>query len=229
MVYTEGFFIGLTFGALALSKRGHWVWASLLGLLAAWTRAHGAALTLSLLVFWLLQIKWREPLKPQMTWKWFLQGALAFLPVTGYLIWRYSELGIGWAELQSFFFGRGLMTIERSIGDWIRASKYASQIGGPGQVYFAIEVGSIILALIASSWLLRRDLAVGLFSLVVVLLSVFSGSAQSMARYILIAPAVYIFLAQLGKNRLLDRAWSLFSILLLGMQAGLFAVDMWVG
>ena len=35
MVYTEGLFIGLAFGALALSKRGHWVWASLLGLLAA--------------------------------------------------------------------------------------------------------------------------------------------------------------------------------------------------
>src|SRR5690349_5366730 len=44
MVYTEGLFIGLAFGALALSKRGHWGWASILVLCAAWTRAHGAAL-----------------------------------------------------------------------------------------------------------------------------------------------------------------------------------------
>src|SRR5215208_6056323 len=70
MVYTEGLFIGLAFGALALSKRQHWFWASILCLLAAWTRAHGAVLTLPLLAFWLLQINWRESLKPQITWQW---------------------------------------------------------------------------------------------------------------------------------------------------------------
>src|SRR6185295_4750574 len=85
MVYPEGLFIGLAFGALALSKRGHWAWASILGLLAVWTRAHGAALALPLLLFWLMQITWRAPLKPQMTWKWLLRGALALLPLAGYL------------------------------------------------------------------------------------------------------------------------------------------------
>jgi hypothetical protein len=230
MVYTEGLFIGLAFGALALSRRGHWVWASLLGLLAAWTRAHGAALFLPLLVFWLMPIRWREAWKEQITWKWFLQGAFAFLPVAGYLIWRYSELGMGWAELQSFFFGRGLFSIDRSIETWIGAFDYA-RFGGGGasKIYFAIEVGSMALAFIASLWLIGRDLAVGLFSLIVVLLSVFSGAPQSMARYVLIVPALYIFLAQLGKNRTFDRAWTVFSILLLGMEASLFAVDMWVG
>jgi hypothetical protein len=86
MVYTEGLFIGLAFGALALSKRGYWVWASLFSLLAAWTRAHGAVLALPLLLFWLMQIKWREPLKPQMTLQWFLRGAFAFLPLAGHLL-----------------------------------------------------------------------------------------------------------------------------------------------
>jgi hypothetical protein len=230
MVYTEGLFIGLAFGALALSKRGHWFWASILGLLAAWTRAHGAALVLPLLVFWLMQIQWRELVKPQLTWKWFAQGAFAFLPVVGYLLWRYSDLGMGWAELQSFFFGRGLMPISRSIADWKRAFAYASSFGGgSAQIYFGIEVGSVLLALIASLWLLRQDLTVAFFSLAVVFLSVFSGSAQSMARYMIVAPAPYIFLAQLGKNKTFDRAWTLLSILLLGMEASLFAVDMWVG
>jgi hypothetical protein len=230
MVYTEGLFIGLAFGALALSKRGHWVWASILGLLAVWTRAHGAALALPLLLFWLTQIKWREPLKPQMTWKWFLRGALAFLPLAGWLLWRYSTLGRGWAELQEFLFGRGLMSIGGSIEAWKHAFDYARQSGGGNaQVYLAIEVGSILLTLIASLWLIRRDPAVALFSLAVVLLSVFSGSAGSMARYMLIAPALYIFLAQLGKNKTFDRGWTVFSILLLGMEASLFAVDMWVG
>lgn len=230
MVYTEGLFIGLAFGTLALSKRGQWVWASILGLLAAWTRAHGAALTLPLLVFWLMQIQWREPLRPQITWQWLVRGALAFLPVAGYLLWRYSALGMGWAELQEFYFGRGLMSVGRSIENWIDAFDYARYMGGgAAQIYFAIEVGAIILAFIASLWLIRYDLGVALFSITVVLLSGFSGFPQSMARYMLIAPALYIFLAQLGKNRTFDRAWTVLSILLLGMEASLFAVDMWVG
>jgi hypothetical protein len=230
MVYTEGLFMGLAFGALALSKRGHWVWASFLGLMAVWTRAHGAILALPLLLLWLMQLKWHEPLKPQMTWKWFLRGTLALLPLAGYLLWRNSALGQGWAELQEFYFGRGLMSIGSSIEAWKQAFDYARYTGGgPAQIYFAIEVGSILLAFIASLWLIRRDPAVALFSLAVVLFSVFSGSAGSMARYMLIAPALYIFLAQLGKNKTFDRAWTVFSILLLGMEASLFAVDMWVG
>ena len=230
MVYTEGLFIGLAFGALALSKRGHWGWASLLALFAAWTRAHGAALVLPLLILWLMQIKWREPLQPQMSWKWFLRGALALLPLAGYFLWRYSSLGNGWAELQEFYFGRGLMSFSKSIEDWQRSFDYARHLGGgAGRIYFAIEVGTSLLAGIASLWLIRRDPAVAFFSLAVVLLSVFSGSAQSMARYMLITPALYIFLARLGRNWVFDRAWTLFSILLLGMEAGLFAVDMWVG
>ena len=230
MVYTEGLFIGLAFGALALSKRGHWVWASILGLLAAWTRAHGAALVLPLLLFWLMQIKWREPLRPQMTWKWLLRGLLALLPLAGYLLWRFSALGQGWAELQELVYSRGLMSIGGSIEDWKRAFDYArSMRAGDGQIYFAIEAGSVLLASIASFWLIRRDPAVALFSLAVVLLSIFSGYAQSMARYMLITPALYIFLAHLGKNKTFDRAWTIFSILLLGMEASLFAVDMWVG
>jgi len=230
MVYTEGLFIGLAFGALALSKRGHWGWASLLALFASWTRAHGAVLVLPLLILWWMQIKWREPLQPQMTWKWFLRGALALLPLVGYFLWRYSSLGNGWAELQEFYFGRGLMSFGKSMEDWQRAFDYARHLGGgAGQIYFALEVGISLLAGIASLWLIRRDPAVAFFSLAVVLLSVFSGSAQSMARYMLITPALYIFLARLGRNRVFDRAWTLFSILLLGMEAGLFAVDMWVG
>jgi hypothetical protein len=230
MVYTEGLFIGLAFGALALSKRGHWVWASILGLLAAWTRAHGAALALPLLLFWIMQIKWREQLKPQMTWRWILRGALALLPLAGYLIWRYSALGKGWAELQEFFFGRGLMSISNTIEAWQNAFNYALHIGGgPARVYLAIEISSILLAFIASLWLIRRDPGTALFSLAIVFLSVFSGTTGSMARYMLIAPALYIFLAQLGKNQVFDRAWTIFSILLLGMEASLFAAEMWVG
>jgi hypothetical protein len=154
---------------------------------------------------------------------------LALSPLIGYVIWRYSAQGMGWAELQEFYFGRGLMSIERSMNDFKNAFEYARETGNSALIYFAIEIGSILIALTASIWLVRRDLPVALFSLAVVSLSIFSGSAQSMARYMLIVPALYIFLAELGRNKTFDRVWTIFSVLLLGMQAMLFAFDMWVG
>jgi len=228
-IYTEGLFVGLAFCSLALTKRKQWVWASLLGMLAAWTRAHGAALTLPLLVAWVMSTNWKLDIRSQLNWKWALQGLLALLPLGAYFIWRTSPLGDGWAQLQEFYFGRGLMSIEQSINSWKDAFLYARYTSQEGLIYFSLEVFTTTLALIGSIWLIRRDPIVALFSLAVVLLSIFSGSAQSMARYMLIAPAMFIWLGYLGKNKVFDKAWTLASILLMGMSVLLFSYDMWVG
>lgn len=228
-IYTEGLFVGLTLSSLALTKRKQWVWASLLGMLAAWTRAHGAAMALPLGLAWLMSMDWKSDIRSQLTWKWILQGFCALLPLGAYYVWRTSSLGDGWAQLQEFYFGRGLMTIENSINSWGDAFFYARYMSQEGLIYFSIEVFATLLALIASIWLIRRDPIVALFSLAVVLLSIFSGSAQSMARYMLIAPAMFIFLGYLGKNKVFDKAWTLASILLMGMSVLLFSYDMWVG
>ncbi|MCL4871290.1 MAG: hypothetical protein KJ063_20200 [Anaerolineae bacterium] len=225
MVYTEGLFVGLAFWSLLLSKRKQWVWASLLGLLAALTRAHGAALLLPLLYYW---VQRREENAAAQNWRWWVQGAAAFLPLVGYALWRISPLGQGWAELQPFYFGRGFLSLGRTLGDMRNVYEYA-QSNSQAAVYFSLEAAAILLALVASFWLLRRDFPVAIFGLTVILLSLFSGSAQSMARYMLISPPLYIFLAHLGRHKVFDRTWSLASILLLGMLAMLFAFDMWVG
>ncbi len=228
-VYTEGLFIGLAFWSLALMKRKQWLWASVLAALAAWTRAHGAALALPLGVAWLMAMDWRN-FKTSFSWKWVAQGLCALLPLAAYSVWRYSPLGQGWAELQQFYFGRGLMTIQASIHSWTAAFQYATQNSRhAGLIYFSIEVFTVAVALLTSLALLRRDLLVALFSLAVIVLSVFSGSAQSMARYMLIAPAIFISLSYLGKNKGFDRTWTLASLLLMGMSVMLFSFDMWVG
>lgn len=228
-IYTEGLFVGLAFCSLALTKRKQWVWASLLGMLAAWTRAHGAAMALPLLVGWFISVDWKSNIRSQVNWKWALQFVFALLPLGAYYVWRTSALGDGWAQLQEFYFGRGLMSIERSIASWHDAFFYARYMSQEGLIYFSIEVFATIIALIGSIWLIRRDPIVGLFSLAVVLLSIFSGSAQSMARYMLIAPAMFIWLGYLGKNKIFDKAWTLAGILLMGMSVLLFSYDMWVG
>jgi hypothetical protein len=228
-IYTEGLFVGLAFWSLAFTKRKQWVWASLLGMLAAWTRAHGAALTLPLLVAWLMSVDWKSDVRSQLNWKWALQGLCALLPIGAYCVWRISPLGEGWAELQAFYFGRGLMTLESSANSWKDAFFYARYMSTEGLIYFGIEVFAIIVALIGSIWLMRRDPIVASFSLAVILLSVFSGSAQSMARYMLIVPAMFISLGYFGRNKIFDKVWTIASLLLMGMSVLLFSYDMWVG
>jgi Gpi18-like mannosyltransferase len=82
MVYTEGLFMGLALGALVLSRRGHWLWASLLALFAPWARAVGVALAIPLAVRWLAGIDREQPLRPQITGRFAAQGLARYvLPV----------------------------------------------------------------------------------------------------------------------------------------------------
>jgi hypothetical protein len=63
----------------------------------------------------------------------------------------------------------------------------------------------------------------------VIIVSLTSGAAQGMHRYVLAAPSIFVALSRLGKNEVWDRGWTLFSTLLMGLYATLFTFDMWAG
>ena len=44
----------------------------------------------------------------------------------------------------------------------------------------------------------------------------------------LVIPSIFIFLSRLGKRQSFDRAWSLASVLTMGMLVMLFSFDLWV-
>jgi hypothetical protein len=226
-IYTEGLFIGLAFWSLALMKRRQWLWASLLAALAAWTRAHGVALALPLAYYWWTAVGRKES-DPGFLRKWVLQGLCVLLPVAAYLLWRNSPLGQGWAELQAYYFGRGFLLIDATIRDWQAVYEYALR-HPPALVYFGIVVLTVGMALVSSLVVWFRDRPVALFSLAVLILSAFSGGAQSMDRYALMAPATFIALAWLGRNRAFDRIWTVASILLMGVEAAMFTFNFWAG
>ncbi len=163
-----------------------------------------------------------------MSWKWAAQGLCALLPVAAYLVWRISPLGQGWADLQEFYFGRGFLRIDASLDSWVNGFQYA-KTSNPATIYFGIEVFTVLVVILTSLALLRRDLPVALFSLAVVIFSVFSGSAQSMARYVLVAPAMFITLSFLGQRKAFDRLWTLASLLLMAISAALYTFKFWVG
>lgn len=222
MVYTEGLFVGLAFGSLVLARRGNWLWASVLAALAAGTRAVGVALVLPLAWTWFQSVKgqWRSALFPAP----LVQAALVVMPLVVFLMWRQSPLGQHSMRLK----GRGLLMIAETLVSWQGALEYAAS-NPQSTIYYGLEIFTIGLSLLAGLVLLRRYPAEALFSLATWALSVFSGAPVSMSRYMLILPTTYIFLGSLGRYPAFDRAWSLASILLLGMSAMLFAFDMWVG
>lgn len=227
MVYTEGVFMGISFWVLALSKRGKWGWASLLAIFAPWTRAVGAALAIPLGIRWLMSFSFKRPIKEQLNLKFFLQGLFATLPGLSYYAWRYSDLGRGWEVAQEWF-GRTELGIEQTIGAYTWQLEHAAEYPA-SQVYFALEFFCLGLALITTLIYLRRDPAIALFGLAVIVLSGLSGGGQGLARYVLPVPAIYLVLARWGRNPAFDRTWTIASVFIMGLSAVLFAFDFWVG
>ncbi len=227
MVYTEGVFMGISFWVLALSKRGKWGWASMLAILAPWTRAVGAALAIPLGIRWLMSFSFKRPIKEQLNLKFFLQGLMATFPGLSYYAWRYSDLGRGWEVAQEWF-GRTELGIEQTIGAYTWQLEHAATHPA-SQVYFALEFFCLGLALITTLIYLRRDPAIALFGLAVIVLSGLSGGGQGLARYVLPVPAIYLVLARWGRNPAFDRTWTIASVFTMGISAVLFAFDFWVG
>jgi hypothetical protein len=45
---------------------------------------------------------------------------------------------------------------------------------------------------------------------------------------VVVIPALYIFLSRLGKSIAFDRAWTIASVLVMGLLTLLYTYDMWV-
>jgi hypothetical protein len=130
--------------------------------------------------------------------------------------------------VETTYFGRGLFVLGPSSQGWIDG--FASIGGGNPQsaAYYLLEGLSILLGFLAAISMLRTRPELALFSLAVVLISSTSGSAQGMIRYIMGAPATFLFLARLGRNPVFDRAWTIASTLVMGLLAILFTFNLWV-
>jgi hypothetical protein len=103
-------------------------------------------------------------------------------------------------------------------------------INNQRSLYYMFEFSAILLALAACAWTLRSMPGLSLFGLLVIVISFFSAVPQGMHRYILGVPSVFIMLGALGQNdEVFDRAWTLGSVLLMGLFATLFAFNFWVG
>jgi len=228
-VYTEGLFVGLAFGSIALARRQQWLWAVLLAVFATWTRAVGVALVIPLAWAW-----WREFRSGDYALRPFprrlaFHALLVLLPIVAYLVWHFTFWGQAFGIVESAYFSRGLFVLGQSLTVWTDAFRAMFGPNTQWTVYYGLEIFAIILGLAATLFTLRRYPDVALFGLVVLVVSLTSGVGQGMLRYVLAMPAIFIVLSRLGKNVVFDRSWTFASILLQSVILILFTFNMWAG
>ena len=235
-VYTEGLFVGLAFASLAMLSRGRVRWAVLFAVLATFTRAVGVALVVPLLMHWIregewleLDLDWRQLYFRGLPWRAIGNALIILAPALAFLLWRVSYYGLAFSRVEEEFFGRGFLSLGYMFVGWSEAFRSLWGSNGNAAAYYAVEFIGIILGFAASISGLRRYPDLAWFSLLVVFLSFTSGPAQGMHRYVLGAPALFLFLARLGEKPAFDKIWTLASILLMGMMATMYMFDMWAG
>jgi Gpi18-like mannosyltransferase len=243
-VYSEGLFVGLAFGCLAMLKRKHLVLAALLAGAATLTRAVGMMLVIPMAITWIrthewydLDLEWdqlyfkRPPLRP--IW----HALLAFTPLIVYLIWKFSYYGAMFDYVQTLYFARAPLDLAKGFSAWaftLYTVVYGHAIGQPNMLppggyraHYSIELFCAALGFITILRGLKTDPEVAWFSLAAFLIAFVSGP-PGIHRYVLAAPALFITLARWGKNPLFDRVWTLISLLLMGFFAMLYAFNFWV-
>jgi hypothetical protein len=235
-VYTEGLFVGLAFASLLMLHRKQWLAAALLGAAATMTRAVGVTLVIPMIIAWIrtmgwmnLTVVWRQLFHEEERSRSLRRVLLAMFPLITFLIWKFSYLGRAFDYVETNNYQRGFMSLGLAFYSWAEALR--TMIGGTEPqhtAYYLTEFLGLTIGVIACIATIKTHPEIGWFSLAVVLISWGSGPAQGIHRYILGAPAVFITLARWGKNPVFDRAWTLLSILLMGVLAMLFAFDMWV-
>ncbi|HVF25618.1 MAG TPA: hypothetical protein VNA23_06995 [Anaerolineales bacterium] len=235
-VYTEGLFIGLSFMCLAMLKRENWVAAAIFGVCATLTRAVGVTLVIPMAIIWLrkgewmdLDLEWRQIFLQGIRLRTLGRGLLASSPIIAFLIWKFSDLGIAFDYVEANYFERGFLSLGFAFSAWSNAFRSIFTGSNPQHTaYYITEFIGFAIGITACIAIMKTHPELAWFSLAVVLISWGSGPAQGIHRYVLGAPAVFVALANWGKNPVFDRAWTILSILLMGLNATLFAFNMWV-
>ncbi len=226
-VYTEGLFLGLSFGALALARRKRWFWAALLAACATWTRAAGTLLLLPLVWYW-----WQDGGLQKLTrqFSWVEVGKLLLIasPVLAYLLWQVI-LGQPFHIVEDRFFSRGLLALDQSWEAWSTALSAFLTNNLQGRAYYLVEFAAILFGFTVCGLMLKKAPIMAVYSLITIIFSLTSGVAQGMHRYVMAAPVIFMLPARWGQNRIFDRAWTLANVLIMGVFASMFSFDFWAG
>lgn len=229
-VFTDGLFLGLSFSTLyALSKKKYPI-ASGLWLLALATRPNGILLSIPFFLTILIDaLKLKECPFIKRALIFIKRGWTGFIPLLIFGFWYFSKWGHAFHIVEKYNFGRTFINLSSSWAAIVNAFQQIFTGNPQSSAYFMVEFILLFIGVIACIATLKSEPVLSLYSLSTLLLTLTSGPMQSISRYLLAMPVIYLFLVQCSKNRLFERAWSIFSLLLFAMSAILFSFDFWVG
>ena len=202
----ESLFLLLAAGAFATAQRGQWWAAGLLAALASATRVSGILLFPALLLF---ALEYPPRRRRQLFWL-----ALAPAGLIGYMAFLNSLTGnaLAFVEAQQLWGRRAtffLQPLFAYAGNW-------REMSGAWNLSLFHFLVTMLLLTAGVALLVRRRWAFGVFTLLMVLVPLTSGSLQSMARYSLGAFPMFIWLARIGANPLADRIITAVLVVLYG-------------
>lgn len=224
-IYTEGLFVGLAFGSLALIRRHRLIPAAILAMFATWTRAVGGVLLVPLGIAWLMQF--RKPHADKC--KLLLQLPILGLPLIAYGIFRLTN-GHAFEAVEIEWFGNRLFDLELTFEAWRQILERATT--EPQTAFWVtLNLGTTALAIISLFVGVRRYPMLALFGFMALLIPLTSGwtGTNSAFRYVLAAPTLWVMLGKFSRSQVFERTWTVFSVLLLAMNAFLFSYDYWAG
>ena len=211
---TESVFLLLSVVSVLCAQSERW-WASgLAGALAAATRVTGILLLPVLLI---LACQRHKRFPPGMLW-------LALVPagIAGFMALLYTVTG------DAFAFLHAQQAWGRKPGFfWEPLVRYVSQwhiVGEPWNLLAFNFAVAILVLVCAVALLVRRDYALGAYTLFAVLLALSSGSLQSMGRYALVVFPLFFWLATVARSALADRLLTATFVMGYGWFLALFAL-----
>ena len=217
-VYSEGMFLGLSFGALAMLRRDRWGWAAGLAAAAVFTRATGFLLVIPFGWAWLFGGGPRS----------IPRAVLALVPLGAYLVWRLL-FGHDFDFVETHYFGRWPLALAQSWDAWKDFANDLLTADADTRAYDLVELAGIVASLATSALYWRRDPALMLYGLAAFAVIVTSGAALGMHRYALGMPALFLAPAMLGRFTAFDRVWTIACALGLGALTMLFSFGFWAG
>ncbi len=169
MVHTEGLFVGLAFGSLALLRRRQWIGAATLAAGATLTRAVGGSLIIPFGLAWAAETlpyvrnRWigrkaKSATTAQPRWDLLWKGVLALSPLLAFGLW-YWLLGTQFRIVEAAFFGRGALAVARSWQAWVDVFR---SLFSAGRQSIATNIGCgmiVLTALLSTRAFFRQWLA----------------------------------------------------------------------
>jgi len=224
-VYTEGLFVGLAFGSLALMQRRWLIPAAILAMLATWTRAVGGVLILPLAITWLILFLKPEADKRRL----LIQLPFLALPLVAYGIFRLAN-GHPFEIVEVEWFGNRLFDFGLTADAWSQIIERA-QTEPQTAAWVIMNLSATALAVVSLCVCVRRYPMLALLGFMALLIPLTSGwtGTNSAFRYVLAVPTLWVMLGRLSRSQVFERSWTVFSVLLLAMNAFLFSFDFWAG